>query len=91
MDALNFKPLVVVDKVRKIWKYKNYEIGIDSVKKLGNFVEVEYIGDKKVIPDKVTVEMVNFLKELGCGKVERNYVGYPFQLLFGDEVKIEVQ
>ncbi len=92
LGSLNFKSLVIVDKVRGIWVYKDYEIGIDSVKSLGNFVEIEYIGkDEKVEPEKITAEMTNFLKEVGCGKVERNYVGYPFQLLFGDEVKFEVQ
>ena len=92
LDSLNFKSLVIVDKVRRIWVYKDYEIGIDSVKDLGNFIEIEYVGKaEKVEPEKITAEMMNFLKEVGCGKVERNYVGYPFQLLFGDEVKFEVQ
>jgi len=27
---------------------------------------------------------------LGCGEIKRNYVGYPFQLLFPDEVKYDV-
>jgi len=35
--------------------------------------------------------MVNFLKSIGCGKIERNYVGYLFQLLFPEEVKFEEQ
>lgn len=91
LNALNFKSLVVVDKTRQIWLYKNYEIGIDSVKKLGSFVEIEYKGHKKVSPKKITNKMVKFLKEIGCGKIERNYVGYPFQLLFGEEVKFEIQ
>lgn len=92
LDALNFRPVVVVDKVRKIWTYKDWEIGIDSVKNLGEFVEIEYKGKgKKPNPEKITSEMTSFLKELGCGKIERNYVGYPFQILFGSEVKFETQ
>ncbi len=72
--------------------YKDYEISIDSVKGLGDFVEIEYIGrDEKVDPKKVTEEMINFLKGLRCGKIIRNYVGYPFQLLFPEEVKFEGQ
>ena len=89
-SVLNFKPLVTVDKLRKIWTYKDYEIEVDSVKNLGNFVEIEYIGENdKVEPTKITAEMVDFLKKLGCGKITRNYVGYPFLVLFPDEVKYE--
>jgi len=92
LSALNFKPVVEVDKLRKIWIYKNYEIAVDSVKNLGDFVEIEYIGkDEKVDPKNITDEMVDFLKKTGCGKITRNYVGYPFLLLFPDEVKYEIQ
>jgi len=92
LDTLNFKSVVKVDKLRKIWTRKDYEIAVDSVKGLGDFVEIEYIGkDDKVDPKKITEEMINFLKEMGCGKIKRNYVGYPFQLLFPEEVKFEEQ
>ena len=92
LNVLNFKSLVKVDKIRKIWTYKDYEIAVDSVKGLGDFVEIEYISaNEGVDPKKVTAEMINFLKDLGCGKIKRNYVGYPFQLLFPEEVKYEEQ
>ncbi len=92
LDILNFKPIVKVDKIRKIWIYKDYEIAIDSVNGLGDFLEIEYIGEnEKVEPKKITEEMINFLKDIGCGKIKRNYVGYPFQLLFPEEVKYEEQ
>ena len=88
-EALNFKFLVTVDKLRKTWKYKDYEIDIDSIKGLGDFVEIEYIGNEDADPKKITEEMIKFLKEIGCGKINRNYVGYPFQLLFPEETKYE--
>ena len=92
LDVLNFKPVVKVDKLRKIWTHKDYEVAVDSVKGLGDFVEIEYIGkDEKADPKKITEEMINFLKNIGCGKIKRNYVGYPFQLLFPEEVKYEEQ
>ena len=60
--------------------------------KTKDFVEIEYIGkDEEVDPKKVTREMVDFLKNIGCGKIQINYVGYPFQLLFPEEVKFEEQ
>jgi len=92
LEVLNFKSLVVVDKVRKIWTYGEYEISMDSVKGLGYFVEIEYVGkDNQADPKKITDEMVKFIKGINCGKITRNYVGYPFQLLFPDEVKLEEQ
>ena len=92
LDVLNFKSIVKVDKKRRIWIYKDYEIAVDSVKGLGDFVEIEYIGkEEEVDPKKITEEMIDFLKNLGCGKIKRNYVGYPFQLLFPEEVKYEEQ
>ena len=90
--VLNFKPVTTVDKLRKIWIYKDYEVSIDTVQGVGDFVEIEYIGsDETVEPKSVTAEMIKFLKNIGCGKIERNYVGYPFQLLFPEEVKFEEQ
>ena len=90
LEVLDFESIVKVDKLRKIWRYKDYEIAFDSVKNLGEFVEIEYKGeDKDIDPEKVTKEMINFLKEVGCGKIKRNYLGYPFQLLFPDEVNYE--
>jgi len=88
--ALNYKSLTVVDKLRKIWNYKNFEISIDTVKNLGDFVEIEYIGGDNVDPKKITDSMIKFLKDTGCGKIKRNYNGYPFLLLFPDQAKYEI-
>lgn len=90
LSAIDIKLITIVDKARKIFLYKNYEVSIDSIKGLGDFVEIEYkgrLGKKK--PDEITEEMINFLKKLNSGKIKRNYVGYPFQLLFPTEVKVE--
>lgn len=92
LKVLNFRTLVRVDKVRQVWTYKNYEIAVDSIKKLGDFVEIEYRGRaKNVNPRQMTQKMIEFLKKIGVGEIKRNYVGYPFQLLFSDEVKYEKQ
>ncbi|MDD2696677.1 MAG: class IV adenylate cyclase [Candidatus Pacebacteria bacterium] len=92
LEVLNFKPLVTVDKLRKTWIYKDYEIEIDSVKGLGDFVEIEYLGkEENSDPKEITAGMIKFLKGIGVGKIKRNYVGYPSQLLFPGEVKWEEQ
>ena len=91
VEALGFRPLVKVDKLRKIYNYNDYEIAIDSVKGLGEFVEIEYKGNEtpQSEAENITAGMIQFLQEIGCGKIKRNYLGYPFQLLFPAEVTIE--
>ncbi len=90
--ALNLKSIVTVDKLRKTWMFKDYEVAIDSVKNLGNFVEIEYMGkDEKADAKNITREMIDFLKKVGVGKITRNYVGYPFLMLFPNEVEFEDQ
>ncbi len=86
--ALNFRSLITVDKTRKIWLYKDFEIAMDSVKGLGEFVEIEYKGeDQDVNPKEVTERMIQFLKGVDCGKIMINYMGYPYLLLFPKEAK----
>ena len=91
LSSLNFKNIIIADKVRKSWDYKDWEISMDSVKGLGDFVEIEYKGKDDADPKQIAAEMIKFLKDIGCGKIQRNYVGYPFQLLFPEEIKFEEQ
>jgi len=87
-QALECRSLVVVDKIRKAWIYKDYEVAVDSVKNLGNFVEIEYMGkDENPDPKKIASEMLQFLQNLNCGTIQEDNVGYPYLLLFGEEQK----
>lgn len=84
-SAIDIKTIAKVDKKRKSWNFKNWEISLDKIKNLGDFVEIEYKGEDEVEPIAETTKMIQFLKELGCGEVVRNYVGYPFLLMFPNE------
>jgi adenylate cyclase class 2 len=84
-EALDIKIITEVDKIRTSYSFDNWEISLDKVMGLGDFVEIEYKGKETVDPNTETAKMIKFLKDLGCGKVVRNYVGYPFMLLFPDE------
>ena len=89
--VINIKPLITVNKERDIWIYKDYEVAIDKIKDLGDFVEIEYKGDNHgADPKIITTEMVKFLKDVGCGTIKRNYVGYPFMLLYPGEIKLDI-
>jgi adenylate cyclase, class 2 len=83
--ALDLKPLIVVNKTRKKYMYKDYEIALDTVTDLGNFVEVEYKGETAVDPKATVNEMIEFLKTLNCGTMELNNGGYPMLLLFPED------
>jgi len=89
LKALNFKPIAVVEKKRQDYKYRSFIISICQVKKLGEFVEIEFEGKTTKRPVEITSEMIAFLKRLGVGKITRNYNGYPFILLFPKKVKYE--
>ena len=88
--ALGYTPLVTVDKIRKTWRYQEYEVALDEVQDLGLFVEVEYKGEDLKDPKLITDQMVEFLKQAGCGKIKRNYSGYPYILLLPDEVRYDL-
>lgn len=78
--VLDFRPLVTVEKQRSSWNYKDYEISIDSIKELGEFVEIEYTG-RDTNPKEITDQMITFLTNLQCGSIERDFKGYPYLLL----------
>lgn len=90
LESLDFHPIVKVDKTRTSYLYKNYEISVDRVKGLGDFVEIEYKGKSSGKNAKaITGKMEEFLKSFKLGTIYRNYVGYPFQLLFPKKTKLE--
>lgn len=81
-DALNFKPLIVVDKTRRIFIYNDFEVELDTVKDLGDYIEVEYKGkNTTATPKEITDSMVNFIESNGAKILERDFSGYPFLLL----------
>jgi adenylate cyclase, class 2 len=83
--VLDIKPVITIDKYRRSWNHDKYEVSIDEIKGLGSFVEVEYKGHGVVDPDQIAKEMIVYLKKMGVGKVEINYVGYPYLLIYGTE------
>lgn len=90
LAALDAKPLVTVEKTRKMWRYNDYEICLDSVKSLGDFVEIEYMGSRNSDDHKdIMSKMIRFLKDLGCGKLEVNHSGYP-ALLLGRGERVDI-
>ncbi len=86
LDALGFKPLIKVNKTRIKSKYKEYNLCIDSVDKLGDFAEVEVITEKENATE-IQSEMMNFLSELGIDSSKQVFTPYD-TLIYNLENKL---
>lgn len=80
LGALNFKKLIEVNKLRRSWIYKDIEISIDTVKGLGDYIELEYKGKINNI-DEARKHLFAVLKEIKAKTKELDVKGYPYLLL----------
>ncbi len=80
LEALDFTPLVTVDKTREEWKLPDVEIVFDHVVDAGDFVEFEFKGDAANVED-ATEQLVEFIASLGVELGEPINRGYPHILL----------
>lgn len=72
LKKLDFVLDCVVKKKRKVFKNDFFEIVLDRVKELGTFIELEYIGNKKVTMNdfdklikKLNINKINLIAGLG--------------------------
>jgi len=79
-ENLNFKEIIIVEKTRSTWTYKNTEIAIDKVKELGNFIEIEAKGNFTNI-EEAKKHLYGILKEVGAEVGEQDFQGYPYMIL----------
>jgi len=80
LTSLGFKEVIVVEKLRSTWSYKNTEIAIDMINDLGKFIEIEAKGEFK---DKKEAEkhLYSVLNELNIEVGSQDFEGYPLLLL----------
>ena len=80
--VLGLEEIAYVDKIRRIYKYKDkYEISLDIVKKLGYFVEIEikkYNKDLSLEYDELLKVVKNF--GLNLNNIDRR--GYPYYMVY---------
>jgi adenylate cyclase class 2 len=76
LERLDFKLWITVDKTRKEFDCGEFIVCLDSIKGLGEFIEVE---SKKTDgnPEKIMKECYNFLKELKIEFEKAPDMGYP--------------
>lgn len=89
LEVLDFKPVVKVDKMRRKYSYRDYEITVDQVVGLEETVEIEFKGRSGKSPKQITQEMIKFLCDLGVGKMHRSYQGYAFLCLYPELAEYE--
>lgn len=79
--ALDITPLIIVDKVREKYNYKDeFDISIDFVKELGYFIEIEYIGKSNKI-EEANKLLLEIAKTLNLDISQRDNRGYPYLML----------
>lgn len=87
--AVDFRLIARVDKKRTSYLLKDYEVSIDKIKSLGTFIEIEYKGNSSANPQELIDRIIKFIQGVGVGKIVRNFVSYPYMLLFPTEIKYE--
>lgn len=80
--VLGLEEIAYVDKIRRIYKYKDkYEISLDIVKELGYFVEIEikkYNKDLSLEYDELLKVAKNF--GLNLNNIDRRW--YPYYMVY---------
>ena len=79
LKRLGFTELVVVEKKRSTWIYKDVEIAIDEVIDLGFYAELEFKGGLSV--EKAKEHLYTIAVEIGLRKGDQDFKGYPHILM----------
>lgn len=61
LKLLEFKPEVIIDKIRDTYELQNIHIELDAVKRLGNFIEIEILNHNRKDAKKIILETAEIL------------------------------
>lgn len=78
VKLLGFYEFQKIKKTRRKTRYKKYEICLDVIDELGNFIEVEKMTDEDSA--EVQEELFRFLESLGVSRRDRVDRGYDILL-----------
>ena len=88
IELLGFKKLLTIDNNKSNYKTDKYEITIEEVKDLGNFMEVEYCTNENVNIKEIKEEINNFIKDLGFKVSKELNIGKPEMMINKKNIKI---
>jgi adenylate cyclase class 2 len=77
---LGWSPVVEVKKIRRKGKLGKYEICLDQVEKLGNYIELEKLTSDEANPEEVRGELFKELESLGLRREDEETKGYDTQI-----------
>ena len=80
LTTLGWFPVVEVKKLRRKGKLGEYEICLDQVEKLGNFIELEKLTSDDADPEAVREELFKKLESLGLSRNNEEARGYDTQI-----------
>lgn len=80
LEALDFQPLITVDKTREEYRLPEVEVVFDHVAQAGDFVEFEFKADAADV-EEATARLVEFIESLDVEFGEPINRGYPHILL----------
>jgi len=79
-NCLDIKPLITIDKERQVWMLDDIAVCVDSVKELGDYIELEYNGKEQDV-EAVRALLFSTLEKLNAKLGEQDTLGYPYLLL----------
>ncbi len=74
LTELGYKRISIVSKMRRKCKFKEFEVCLDAVEGLGNFLEIETMTDGDAFAAQR--DMLKFLAECGIDSAKRAEYGY---------------
>jgi len=88
IELLGLKHLITIHNNKSIYKSDKYEITIEEVKDLGNFMEVEYCTNEEVDIKQIKNEINIFIKNLGFDVSNELNIGKPEMMINKNNIKI---
>ena len=76
LGVLGWKPQIEVKKIRKKGKLGEYEVCLDKVERLGNYIEIEKMTNHDDDPEKVRSELFKALEPFGLSRADEETKGY---------------
>lgn len=80
LSTLGWQSIIEIKKIRRKGKLGEYEICLDQVEKLGDFVELEKLTGDDVNPEEIREELFKELEGLGLSRDNEETRGYDTQI-----------
>ena len=77
LKMLDFKEIIVVEKTRNSFEYNDIIFSIDTIKDLGNFIELEFKTNKFETEEKSLEYIKDNLNTLKIEVGNQIFAGYP--------------